>query len=297
MPPTGLSLLAAARQPALRCCAPAVYYLAAPVALALCTVAVAAGIGGGALYMPIYYLTTKDAHVAVPLAKVTTNGVGWSGFIFNLWRRHPQKDGPLIDYHVAFLLEPLTLLGTIAGVLLNVFLTSTEVLVALVILLSYTAHTTIRKGLALKAREEAELERQRGAPGEVELSSSSPAPPTADGAGSPTARASSAVGSAPAFLVPWCKVATMALLWLLHAAVLLASGGPLRMACGGLFEGSLAALDALLLGGFTLAWGAHLAGEERRAREATGAGGAGAGGDGAGGARAGGVGAGGAGGG
>lgn len=44
------------------------------IAWMLCALAVGGGVGGGALYMPIYVQFFQDAHVAVPMAKITTNG-------------------------------------------------------------------------------------------------------------------------------------------------------------------------------------------------------------------------------
>ena len=41
--------------------------------------------------------------------------------------RHAERDAPLLDYDVALLLEPLTLVGTVLGVLLNVVLQSWQV--------------------------------------------------------------------------------------------------------------------------------------------------------------------------
>jgi len=38
-----------------------------------------------------------------------------------MWRkRHPSADRPLIDYNTTLLMEPLTLVGTVLGVLMNV---------------------------------------------------------------------------------------------------------------------------------------------------------------------------------
>eukprot|EP00927_Polykrikos_kofoidii_P063080 TRINITY_DN57893_c0_g1_i1.p1 TRINITY_DN57893_c0_g1~~TRINITY_DN57893_c0_g1_i1.p1 ORF type:complete len:467 (+),score=50.63 TRINITY_DN57893_c0_g1_i1:38-1402(+) len=124
--------------------------LAGVIAFVFCAIAVGGGVGGGALYMPVFVLATGDVHLAVPLSKVTTNGVSWSAFIFNMWLLHPERSGPLIDYDVALLLEPLTLLGTILGVFLNVVSTPFIVIISLVAVLAPTGLTTIKKGFAQK---------------------------------------------------------------------------------------------------------------------------------------------------
>jgi uncharacterized membrane protein YfcA len=73
--------------------------------------------------------------------------VAWSAFIFNFWQRHPTRNQPLIDYDCSMLLEPLTLTGTIAGVLLNVVLKSWQVIMLLVVILGITGWTTLMKGI------------------------------------------------------------------------------------------------------------------------------------------------------
>lgn len=102
--------------------------LAATMAFFLCALAVGGGVGGGALYMPVYVGLFGDAHLAVPIAKITTNGVAWSAFFHNIFATHPDdRRRPLINYDVALLLEPLTLVGTIFGVLANVTMSSGRV--------------------------------------------------------------------------------------------------------------------------------------------------------------------------
>jgi uncharacterized membrane protein YfcA len=123
-------------------------------AVFICALAVAGGVGGGALYMPIYVWVMEDAHLAVPLAKVTTNGVAVAAACFNFSKSHPDDPRkPIINYDVALLLEPLTLIGTVIGVLLNVGMTSGQVLVTLVTVLSVTAYKTYVKGFQQRNKE------------------------------------------------------------------------------------------------------------------------------------------------
>lgn len=107
--------------------------------------------------MPMYVWLTGDAHTAVPLSKVTTNGVAWSAFLFNVRSRHPQKNEPLIDYNTALILEPITLIGTIVGVIANVLLTNGQVLLALVSVTSVTAMKTFKNGWAKKTQEDYDM--------------------------------------------------------------------------------------------------------------------------------------------
>jgi uncharacterized membrane protein YfcA len=121
-------------------------YLGLAAVFAICAVAVTGGVGGGALYMPLYVYWFGTAQMAVPIAKVTTNGVAWSAFVFNIFQRHPVRNQPLIDYDCSMLLEPLTLTGTVAGVLLNVVLKSWQIIIMLVVILGITGWTTLMKG-------------------------------------------------------------------------------------------------------------------------------------------------------
>jgi hypothetical protein len=56
----------------------------------------------------------------------TIFGLALAAYTVNIWKRHPKATHrPLIDYDVALMLEPMTLLGTVVGVLLNVIFAST----------------------------------------------------------------------------------------------------------------------------------------------------------------------------
>eukprot|EP01095_Lingulamoeba_sp_RSL-Kostka_P017426 TRINITY_DN902_c0_g2_i1.p1 TRINITY_DN902_c0_g2~~TRINITY_DN902_c0_g2_i1.p1 ORF type:complete len:525 (-),score=153.13 TRINITY_DN902_c0_g2_i1:119-1693(-) len=105
------------------------------------------GIGGGAFYIPVYILILGlDPHVAVPLSKVTIFGVSIGGYLVNFSKRHPLTNRPLIDYNVALLMEPMTLIGSIIGVFLNVVFPAYLIIVFLIMLLSYSTYKTFRKG-------------------------------------------------------------------------------------------------------------------------------------------------------
>lgn len=222
------------------------------IAFFICALAVAGGVGGGALYMPIYVFLTGDAHIAVPLAKITTNGVGWSAFLFNVFNRHPHG-GPMIDYDVALMMEPLTLLGTAAGVVMNVCMTTAEVLFTLVVVLSVTAWKTFQKGFEQKAKEDAAFE------GEVKTEARDklvlekfvePSPrddqnPLVNIQHLPAYQTALELGSnedcedAQDFLkkerrqYPWEKIGMITLLWGAHAATMVTIGGPKALLCGG----------------------------------------------------------------
>eukprot|EP00049_Salpingoeca_infusionum_P014629 m.276627 g.276627 ORF g.276627 m.276627 type:complete len:484 (+) comp15713_c2_seq6:38-1489(+) len=121
------------------------------------SLAVGAGIGGGALFVGLFMVVLHyDAHEAVPLSKGTIFGLAIAAYAVNVWKRHPTAGGrPLIDYDTALMLEPMTLLGTIVGVLLNVLLPNWLVLIPLCVLLGVVAYRTLRKGFRMHAQEKA----------------------------------------------------------------------------------------------------------------------------------------------
>ncbi|CDJ64677.1 hypothetical protein, conserved [Eimeria necatrix] len=117
------------------------------------TLASGAGTGGGALYIPGYIISLRDVHKAVPLSKVTIFGGCLMSVLINVRRRHPKSNAPIINYELAAIMEPFTLLGAIIGVLLNIVMTDFQILACLVLTLSFTSYKTFKKGLAQRAEE------------------------------------------------------------------------------------------------------------------------------------------------
>ena len=78
-----------------------------------CAIAAGGGIGGGGLLVPLLILLLKfGAHEATPLSNVAIFGGSIANLAFNARRRHPANDKkPLIQYEVAMLMEPTTILG------------------------------------------------------------------------------------------------------------------------------------------------------------------------------------------
>ncbi|CAB4269979.1 unnamed protein product [Prunus armeniaca] len=61
-------------------------------------------------------------------------GASVSTVYFNLRRRHPTLDMPLIDYDLAFLFQPMLVLGISIGVAFNILFADWMVTVLLIIL-------------------------------------------------------------------------------------------------------------------------------------------------------------------
>lgn len=249
-----------------------------PVVVAICAVAVAAGVGGGALYMPFYVWVTGDAHIAVPLAKITTNGVAWSAFFFNFFARHPEEDQPLINYDVALLLEPLTLFGTIIGVICNLLMTNGQILLTLITVTSFTAIATFEKGWEKKKEEDVELSQRlfEGSPrSAAELCNLTDGTPVTaressefQYSGSETAsgvplvkmslaQQSDAIRKSLAYdarQYPWGKIIILLFSMTCHAASLFAVGGPLQGLCGNFWKNCVLAGNFVVQLLITMIW-------------------------------------------
>lgn len=97
-----------------------------------------------------------DAHYAIPLSKATIFGVGLAAYSVNYFKKHPHaKDRPLIDYDLTVMFEPITLCGTLVGVILNILFPVWLVIVPLCLLLAFTTYKTYNKGLVILAKERA----------------------------------------------------------------------------------------------------------------------------------------------
>lgn len=117
--------------------------------------AVGSGVGGGSFFIASYILILGlDAHYAIPLSKATIFGVGMAAFVVNYFKKHPKaKRRPLIDYDLTLMFEPITLVGTMVGVLLNILFPAYLVIVPLCLLLAFTTYKTYKKGVTLLAKE------------------------------------------------------------------------------------------------------------------------------------------------
>lgn len=126
-------------------------------ALISSALAVCSGVGGGSFFIAIYILILDlDAHYAIPLSKATIFGVGLAAFSVNYFKRHPSaKHRPLIDYDLTVMFEPITLCGTLVGVILNILFPVVLVIAPLCLLLAYTTYKTYKKGLVILAKERA----------------------------------------------------------------------------------------------------------------------------------------------
>jgi uncharacterized membrane protein YfcA len=81
----------------------------------------ATGTGGGAMFIPFFHIIGKfPTPMTIPLAKAMIAGEAICTVFIVIFHRHPHVDRPLVNYEIAAIFEPITLLGTIIGVYLNI---------------------------------------------------------------------------------------------------------------------------------------------------------------------------------
>ncbi|GAV64474.1 LOW QUALITY PROTEIN: TauE domain-containing protein [Cephalotus follicularis] len=81
----------------------------------------AGGAGGGGIFVTMLTLIIGfDAKSAAALSKCMVTGIAVASVSFNIRRRHPTLERPIIDYDLALLFQPMLLLGISLGVTLSV---------------------------------------------------------------------------------------------------------------------------------------------------------------------------------
>ncbi|GLE11310.1 hypothetical protein PINS_up023676 [Pythium insidiosum] len=113
------------------------------------------GVGGGGLLVPAFILVIglSPKH-AIPLSKATIFGNAVAIYWFNFRRKHPSKPNvPIINYSVAAIMEPTTLIGAIFGVMMNHVFPNWLILALLISLLSYITKRTFEKGCKIRKKE------------------------------------------------------------------------------------------------------------------------------------------------
>lgn len=118
----------------------------------------AAGIGGGAIFIPIYtMLFDFTIGGAIPLSKATI----LAGAITNIFMAYDdrlikQPNKLVIDYKLVSFIVPLILSGTMVGVMLMKILPPLIIFVFLVLYLFISIRKVVLKGLELNKKEKEE---------------------------------------------------------------------------------------------------------------------------------------------
>ncbi|KAG8463396.1 hypothetical protein KFE25_004907 [Diacronema lutheri] len=130
----------------------------------LCTLAIfvavimasAAGIGGGAVLVPMFTMIGGfTEHEAIPLSIATIFGGSTFSVLFNFaWMPHPLRPHRhVIAYDAAVILMPMTLAGVSVGVYLNKVFPNWLIMVLLVLLCIYTGRRTLTQALRAYSKE------------------------------------------------------------------------------------------------------------------------------------------------
>jgi hypothetical protein len=121
------------------------------------SIAAGAGIGGGGLYVPLFVLLGWGKQ-SVERSLGATTGLSCAMMIMIAPKRHPEVSRPLIDYRAILLLEPIVLLGTVPGKILNKIFPSMLIYICLLILLMTVCTRTWQKYFKFKKRDKERAE-------------------------------------------------------------------------------------------------------------------------------------------
>jgi uncharacterized membrane protein YfcA len=117
-------------------------------------VASISGLGGGAIFIPLLVLVGNfEPSNASPVSQALILGGSVAVFLFCIRLRHPTLNRPLIDYTLALMLLPPSLVGILGGAIINQILPQwLIVLLSLCALVLLTANT-IRKAVTTRRNE------------------------------------------------------------------------------------------------------------------------------------------------
>ncbi|MCL7026162.1 hypothetical protein MKW94_022863 [Papaver nudicaule] len=112
------------------------------------------GVGGGGIYVPMLTIIIGfDAKSAVPISKCMITGAALSTVYYNLRRRHPTIDMPVIDYNLTLLMQPMLMLGISVGVILSEIFADWMVTILLIILFLAISVLSFLKGVETWKKE------------------------------------------------------------------------------------------------------------------------------------------------
>ncbi|RLN02231.1 hypothetical protein BBJ28_00000230 [Nothophytophthora sp. Chile5] len=114
----------------------------------------AGGVGGGVIMVPAMVLIMSfDIKRATPISNMAILGGAVANAWFNLRKRHPSVDRPLIDPDLALGMIPVVICGTVIGALVNKLLPSYILSILFVIVLAVGGTRTTLKGIRLHKKE------------------------------------------------------------------------------------------------------------------------------------------------
>ncbi|XP_062023713.1 sulfite exporter TauE/SafE family protein 3-like isoform X1 [Rosa rugosa] len=112
------------------------------------------GVGGGGFFIPMLTLLIGfDQKSSIAVSKCMITGTSTATVLYNLRRRHPTLELPIIDYDLALLFQPLLVLGISIGVSLNVVLSDWMITILLFVVLVGVSAKSFVKGVETWKKE------------------------------------------------------------------------------------------------------------------------------------------------
>jgi len=121
-------------------------------------------IGGGGMQVCIFLLFfTFNASSATTLSRTVVFSVVLVTY-FYAWRtKHPHVRRPLIDYDIALLMGPTSILGSTYGTMINVVFSDYVIFICMIVVLLFSVYKTLEKAFKIRKREqEAKLVSESG---------------------------------------------------------------------------------------------------------------------------------------
>jgi uncharacterized membrane protein YfcA len=116
----------------------------------------AGGIGGGSILVPALVLMLDfDMKRATPVSTLAVGGGAIANAWFNLRKRHPKADRPLIDSDMAAVIIPVVMGGAVLGAILSNLLPTYIISLLFVIVLAVSGWRAVQKAMQLRRREAA----------------------------------------------------------------------------------------------------------------------------------------------
>ncbi|KAH7474533.1 Sulfite exporter TauE/SafE family protein 3 [Phytophthora ramorum] len=128
----------------------------------------AGGVGGGVIMVPAMVLIMSfDIKRATPISNMAILGGAVANAWFNMRKRHPTVDRPLIDPELALGMIPVVIGGTVLGALINKLIPSYVLSLLFVVVLAVGGSRTLLKGIRLHKKEVAKTKEAEIAAHEV----------------------------------------------------------------------------------------------------------------------------------
>ncbi|KAG3207430.1 hypothetical protein PC128_g89 [Phytophthora cactorum] len=128
----------------------------------------AGGVGGGVIMVPAMVLIMGfDIKRATPISNVAILGGAVANAWFNMRKRHPNVDRPLIDPELALGMIPVVIGGTVLGALINKLIPSYVLSLLFVVVLIIGGSRTMKKGIRLHKKEVSNRKEAEAATSEV----------------------------------------------------------------------------------------------------------------------------------